>query len=167
MEDLCSICLSNNDNDVHLTLCGHRFHIDCFKNHLKSTGHNRKLFCPNCRFLLDKSLILEGCCVICTDNIFADIKVGNCGHHFHIGCYNRSRRYSFADSSLSDGICPVCIPSIIRQHSINDLILRHMIVNNRIKKDPKESRRSKKREKEIHSINREKFFPKSRNSLST
>jgi len=57
-EDCCSICLLPNTYDVHLTSCGHKFHVDCFRKHLKSTGQNKELFCPNCRFLLDKCLVM-------------------------------------------------------------------------------------------------------------
>jgi hypothetical protein len=147
-EDCCSICLLPNNYDVHITQCCHKFHVDCFRKHLKSTSQNKELFCPNCRFLLDKRLILEGCCIICNDVIFGDIKVSDCGHNFHIGCYNNHSKYNHHSN------CNICNPSTIESQ---------YKYYSRLRIDRKGSHRDQKREKPIHKENREKFFPKSRN----
>ena len=51
MDDHCSICYNDFGDDVHTTLCGHKFCADCI--HKWTTTHDT---CPYCRTVIVKIL---------------------------------------------------------------------------------------------------------------
>jgi hypothetical protein len=49
----CPICLDNLVDEILITECNHKFHINCFVNHYwKCMDNNLTLNCPICRINL-------------------------------------------------------------------------------------------------------------------
>lgn len=170
MEDICAICQSPNNYDVHITSCCHKFHIDCFRQYMNYNPNSIK--CPTCRTDLNSNILLEGCCAICKDIIFNDIHVGNCGHEFHIGCFNRNRRLCNICYARRENVHQriILTPEQIQERRtfmqlIQENRQRETIINQIFRRPKKRSETESKRKTHaelMHESKKELFFPKSR-----
>jgi hypothetical protein len=112
MDNTYSICLNSINFDLYSTPCNHNFHINCFRRYLQY--HNN---CPMCITIIDGPIIFENSCAICNDTILNDLKIGQCGHNFHIGCHNRNLCYN--TNIINSLKCKLCNPNSNQQ--TNDL----------------------------------------------
>jgi len=48
-EEICSICISEEEKSDYKTICKHNFHKNCLEKWLKVSSKRNNYSCPNCR----------------------------------------------------------------------------------------------------------------------
>jgi hypothetical protein len=125
----CSICLEQIPRSQLITTgCNHHFHSNCLKIWCDTNELENEVTCPYCRSDITSicNNLSTKTCIICLQKILhGDLVIGDCGHHFHIGCF-----INLCDSNNNNNVkCPLCDYDLTEQcivgNDINTIIEPH------------------------------------------